>query len=71
MIKTTKRKVAGAPTPMAGLALGIGSILWSWENGATLHGYAQITGAVMILLLYYLADVNFDLVKTSEYFIQA
>lgn len=51
MIKTTKRKVAGAPTPMAGLALGIGSVLWCWENGATLHGYAQMTGAVIAALM--------------------
>ena len=31
----------GAPTPMAGLALGIASLGWSWENFAELHGYGQ------------------------------
>lgn len=32
MIKATKNKIAGAPTPMAGLALGIASLGWSWET---------------------------------------
>ncbi|MDG2681526.1 C4-dicarboxylate ABC transporter, partial [Vibrio parahaemolyticus] len=41
MIQRTKAKVTGAPTPMAGLALGIASLGWSWENFAELHGYGQ------------------------------
>lgn len=59
MIKTTKRKVAGAPTPMAGLALGLGSVLWCWENGAELHGYAQIAGAVIAALLLFVLVAKF------------
>ncbi|CEO38254.1 TDT family transporter [Photobacterium kishitanii] len=59
MIAATKRKLAGAPTPMAGLALGIGSILWSWENGAQLHGYAQITGAVIAALMLLILIAKF------------
>ncbi|MCE7626600.1 C4-dicarboxylate ABC transporter, partial [Vibrio diabolicus] len=34
MIRTAKNKVMGAPTPMAGLALGIASLGWCWENAA-------------------------------------
>ncbi|MCP4954930.1 TDT family transporter [Photobacterium aquimaris] len=59
MIATTKRKLAGAPTPMAGLALGIGSILWCWENGAQLHGYGQITGAVIAALMLFILIAKF------------
>lgn len=59
MIAATKRKLAGAPTPMAGLALGIGSILWCWENGAQLHGYGQITGAVIAALMLLILIAKF------------
>ncbi|KLV01615.1 C4-dicarboxylate ABC transporter [Photobacterium aquae] len=61
MIKATKKKVLGAPTPMAGLALGIASLGWCWENGAELHGYGQIGGAAIasVLLLVLLAKFLF------------
>ncbi|MCG7586633.1 TDT family transporter [Photobacterium sp. OFAV2-7] len=57
MIKATKKKVAGAPTPMAGLALGIGSLGWCWENAADLDGSGQVAGAAIasILLLVLIA----------------
>lgn len=46
----------GAPTPMAGLALGIASLGWSWENLATLNGYGQwISAAIASGLLVILA----------------
>ncbi|EIV1855052.1 TDT family transporter [Vibrio vulnificus] len=47
MIQRTKAKVMGAPTPMAGLALGIASLGWSWENLATLNGYGQWISAAI------------------------
>ena len=59
MITATKRKLACAPTPMAGLALGIGSILWCWESGAQLHGYGQITGAVIAALMLLILIAKF------------
>ncbi|OLQ79535.1 C4-dicarboxylate ABC transporter [Photobacterium proteolyticum] len=57
MIKATKKKVAGAPTPMAGLALGIGSLGWCWENAADLDGSGQVAGAAIasVLLLVLIA----------------
>ncbi|HAS8121193.1 TPA: TDT family transporter [Vibrio vulnificus] len=56
MIQRTKAKVMGAPTPMAGLALGIASLGWSWENLATLNGYGQwISAAIASGLLVLLA----------------
>ncbi|MGY3570558.1 TDT family transporter [Vibrio paucivorans] len=56
MIQRAKTKLMGAPTPMAGLALGIASLGWSWENFATLNGYGQwISAAVATVLLVILA----------------
>ncbi|CAH1562846.1 TDT family transporter [Vibrio rotiferianus] len=56
MIQRTKAKVIGAPTPMAGLALGIASLGWSWENFAELHGYGQwISAGIASVLLAILA----------------
>lgn len=51
MITTAKLRVAGAPTPMAGLALGIGSLGWSWQN--VIHGnfYVQYAAAAIASVL--------------------
>ncbi|WP_217540912.1 TDT family transporter [Vibrio metschnikovii] len=51
MIQAAKTKVMGAPTPMAGLALGIASLGWSWENLANLQGYGQWLGAALASVL--------------------
>lgn len=59
MIKTAKAKVMGAPTPMAGLALGIASLGWCWENAAPFHGYAQWTGAAIASVLLVVLAVKF------------
>ncbi|WP_194437945.1 TDT family transporter [Vibrio fluminensis] len=59
MINATKAKVFGAPTPMAGLALGIASLGWCWENGAALNGYGQMTGAVIASVLLVILSVKF------------
>ncbi|MCG7489938.1 TDT family transporter [Vibrio sp. Of14-4] len=59
MIKATKAKVMGAPTPMAGLALGIASLGWCWENFAPLHGYGQLFGAVIATVLLVVLAVKF------------
>ncbi|GAM69875.1 tellurite resistance protein [Vibrio sp. JCM 19236] len=47
----TSSRIANAPTPMAGLALGIASLGWSLENLGIFSGYAQITGAVIASVL--------------------
>lgn len=59
MIQRTKAKVMGAPTPMAGLALGIASLGWCWENVAELHGYGQWIGAAVASLLLAILAVKF------------
>ncbi|GAL33036.1 tellurite resistance protein [Vibrio maritimus] len=50
-------RVKAAPTPMAGLALGIASLGWSWENALPLNHVAQWTGAaiasVLLIILAY------------------
>lgn len=51
MFTATKRKIAAAPTPMAGLALGIASLGWCWENALQLHGQGQLIGAGIAFVL--------------------
>ncbi len=59
MINATKAKVFGAPTPMAGLALGIASLGWCWENAVALNGYGQLVGAAIASLLLVILAVKF------------
>ncbi|MGF1684507.1 TDT family transporter [Photobacterium minamisatsumaniensis] len=59
MIQATKRKVLGAPTPMAGLALGIASLGWCWENAADLQGAGQLGGAAIASVLLAILCVKF------------
>ncbi|RTZ15284.1 TDT family transporter [Vibrio aquaticus] len=59
MINAAKQKVMGAPTPMAGLALGIASLGWCWENAAPFHGYAQWSSAAIASLLLTVLAVKF------------
>ncbi|MBU2898523.1 TDT family transporter [Vibrio hepatarius] len=59
MIKATKAKVMGAPTPMAGLALGIASLGWCWENFAPLNGFGQLAGALIASVLLVILAVKF------------
>ncbi|NOH79055.1 TDT family transporter [Vibrio sp. RE86] len=59
MIKAAKAKVMGAPTPMAGLALGIASLGWCWENAAPFYGVAQWSGAAIASVLLVILAVKF------------
>ncbi|MDC5703390.1 TDT family transporter [Vibrio europaeus] len=59
MIKAAKAKVMGAPTPMAGLALGIASLGWCWENAAPFDGYAQWSGAAIASVLLAVLAIKF------------
>ncbi|GGQ27163.1 TDT family transporter [Shewanella litoralis] len=57
MVNRVKRKIVGVPTPMAGLALGIASLGWSWENAVDLQRYGQwISAAIASVLLLVLAS---------------
>jgi tellurite resistance protein TehA-like permease len=47
------------PTALAGLALAIASLGWSWENAVTFHGAAQITGALIASLLLAILSLKF------------
>lgn len=47
MIQSIHKRIGKVPTPMAGLALGITSVLWCWENFAPLNGMAQLIGAII------------------------
>ena len=63
MIHTAKLKLITAPAPMAGLALGIASLGWSWENIANLHGYGQWFGAIIASVLLVILTVKFLLLS--------
>ncbi|SNY92677.1 Tellurite resistance protein TehA [Cohaesibacter sp. ES.047] len=47
------------PTPLAGLALGIGSLGWCWENSGLFSGQAQIAGAMVAATLLLLLLLKF------------
>ena len=51
MIARTRRSLAAAPTPMAGLALGIASLGWCWENAGQFDGRLQLLGAAIAAAL--------------------
>ena len=51
--------LASAPTPMAGLALGIASLGWCWENGGDFNGNAQIAGAAIATCLLLILSCKF------------
>ncbi|MGF1719892.1 TDT family transporter [Vibrio kyushuensis] len=59
MINKMKYRVMNAPTPMAGLALGIASLGWCWENLIDLHGYGQWSGAAIATGLLSILAVKF------------
>lgn len=54
--------LATVPTALAGLALGIASLGWSWESGSNFQGQAQMSGAMVatILLLALLLKFAFN-----------
>ncbi|MGF1742316.1 TDT family transporter [Vibrio profundum] len=59
MLNYTKQKLAAAPTAMAGLALGIASLGWCWENELPCHGYAQWFSAGIASILLLLLAIKF------------
>lgn len=59
MLKLTRKHLAAAPTPMAGLALGIGSLGWCWENAAPFHGQVQVATALIAAALLLILTAKF------------
>ncbi|WP_137225871.1 TDT family transporter [Shewanella sp. MEBiC00475] len=59
MIRAVKQTVMIAPTPMAGLALGIASLGWSWEYLVDFHHYGQWVSAAVASVLLLLLAVKF------------
>lgn len=58
---TLCQRLQTAPTPMAGLALGISSLGWSWESFAPLGGMAQLAGAIVAAILLLILGAKFVL----------
>ena len=58
---TLCQRLQTAPTPMAGLALGISSLGWSWESFAPLGGMAQLAGAIAAAVLLLILGAKFVL----------
>lgn len=58
---TLTQRLQTAPTPMAGLALGISSLGWSWESFAPLEGRAQLAGAIAATVLLLILSAKFVL----------
>ncbi|MGQ7244372.1 TDT family transporter [Salinicola sp. V024] len=53
------QRLQTAPTPMAGLALGISSLGWSWESFAPLGGVAQLSGAAIAAIMLLVLGAKF------------
>ncbi|OXY80564.1 TDT family transporter [Oceanimonas doudoroffii] len=61
MLITTRHRLAAAPTPMAGLALGIASLGWCWENTGLFAGQGQALGAALAAVLLLILTAKFVL----------
>ena len=61
MIARTRRSLAAAPTPMAGLALGIASLGWCWENAGQFDGRLQLLGGAIAAALLLILTCKFVL----------
>lgn len=59
MILNIKTRLQSVPTPMAGLALGIASLGWCWENFADLNGFGQWSGAAIASVLLLVLSFKF------------
>ena len=59
MIARTRRSLAAAPTPLAGLALGIASLGWCWENAGQFDGRLQLLGAAIAAVLLLVLTIKF------------
>ncbi len=64
MLKTIQKHIYQAPTPLAGLALGIASLGLLWETVAPMHTYIQIMSASVASLLLMILIIKFVLHPT-------
>ena len=53
------KRVRALPTPVAGLALGISILGCSMENALPLHGWGQLIGAGIAVVLLFLLLTRF------------
>ncbi|SDQ23866.1 TDT family transporter [Pseudovibrio sp. Tun.PSC04-5.I4] len=55
-----RNRLANVPAPLGGLALGIASLGWSWENAGDFGGALQLTGAVLasVLLIFLIGKIT-------------
>ncbi|WP_105201400.1 TDT family transporter [Pseudoalteromonas sp. T1lg10] len=58
-ISERQSRLTKVPTPLSGLALGIASLGWCWENAAALNGLAQASGALIATALLLLVLAKF------------
>ena len=61
MLNISRNRFANVPTPMAGLALGIASLGWAWENMGLFTGGAQMLGAIIAAVLLLILTAKFVL----------
>ncbi|WP_319782873.1 TDT family transporter [Oceanisphaera sp. IT1-181] len=61
MLNISRHRFANVPTPMAGLALGIASLGWAWENVGLFSGGAQMLGAIIAAVLLLILTAKFVL----------
>ncbi|MFD1008500.1 TDT family transporter [Oceanisphaera ostreae] len=61
MLNISRNRFANVSTPMAGLALGIASLGWAWENVGLFAGGAQMLGAIIAAVLLLILTAKFML----------
>ena len=59
MMQTLKRTLCNLPTPICGLALGIASLGWCWDNFEFLSGRGQFIGALIASSILFAVLVKF------------
>ncbi|KJG02326.1 C4-dicarboxylate ABC transporter [Photobacterium angustum] len=61
MMKSAKEKLLYAPSSIAGLALGVGSLGWCWENAYTFNGFSKWFTATIACSLLFILFIKFCL----------
>ncbi|MFT6899880.1 MAG: exfoliative toxin A/B [Colwellia sp.] len=61
MFRSIKNKINACPTAMSGLALGIATLGWCWDNTPWLSGSGQLIGAVIASVLLIIITAKFTI----------